>query len=316
MPKYVVVTGGVMSGLGKGILSASIGRLLKSCGYRVSLIKMDPYLNQDAGTLSPFEHGEVFVLDDGAEVDLDFGHYERFIDDHLNANHNITTGKIYSKVVQEERAGEYLGKTVQIVPHITNKIKNMIISVGKKFDVTIIELGGTVGDIEGLPFIEALRQLKKNKDLINIHLTFVPSYGDEQKTKPTQHSVISLRRLGIMPDIIVGRSEKKLSKKVKQKISLFCDVEPKAVIDNPDLSCVYSLPLELKNRELHIIIQKNLGLDLHKPKLRDWKGFVDRVGTGKKTIVGIIGKYGKGDTYLSIQEALTHAGASIGLRPE
>ena len=316
MPSYIVITGGVMSGLGKGILSASIGRLLKSCGYKLTLVKIDPYLNIDAGTLSPFEHGEVFVLDDGAEVDLDFGHYERFIDDHLDGAHNITTGKVYSSVVQSERNGDYLGRTVQIVPHVTNKIKEMIRSAASGSEITIVEIGGTVGDIEGLPFIEAIRQLKKKERMINIHLTYLPTLGTEQKTKPTQHSVITLRSLGILPDIIVGRSKKRMTRKVKKKITLFCDVEEEAVIDNPDLPNVYVLPLELERAGLHRIIQKKLGLEVREPKLGKWAEFVSRVRRGKKVVIGIVGKYGKGDTYLSIQEALTHAGAALGLCPE
>ena len=246
-----------MSGIGKGTLSASIGRILKACGYRVTLIKIDPYVNIDAGTLSPFEHGEVFVLDDGGEVDLDFGHYERFLDENLTSEHNITTGKVYANVIAKEREGDYLGKTVQIIPHVTDEIKRMIRKLARGKDFVIVEIGGTVGDIEGQPFLEAIRQMKREEKLINIHLTFIPILGIDQKTKPTQHSVIALRRAGIVPDIIVGRCKEKLKEKTKKKISLFCDVEEEAVISDPDVDSVYELPLKLVEEKIHEWLYEN-----------------------------------------------------------
>jgi len=317
MPAYIVITGGVMSGIGKGTLSASIGRILKSCGYKVTLIKIDPYLNIDAGTLSPFEHGEVFVLDDGGEVDLDFGHYERFLEENLTKEHNITTGKVYGSVIAKERKGDYLGRTVQIIPHITDEIKGMIRKLGRGKDIVLVEIGGTVGDIEGQPFLEAVRQMKREEKLINIHLTFIPLLGIDQKTKPTQHSVIALRGMGIRPDIIVGRCAEKLREKTKRKISLFCDVEPEAVISDPDVESAYELPLVLVEEGIHKIIQKKLGLKVREPKLDEWKDFVQRLKAGGKVVrVGIVGKYAEGDTYLSIKEAIVHAGAALNLKPE
>ncbi len=317
MPAYIVVTGGVMSGIGKGALSASIGRILKSCGYRVTLVKIDPYVNIDAGTLSPFEHGEVFVLDDGGEVDLDFGHYERFLGESLTRDHNITTGKIYSQVIAHERKGDYLGKTVQIIPHVTNEIKASLRKLGRNRDFVIVEIGGTVGDIEGQPFIEAIRQLKREENLINVHLTFIPLLGTDQKTKPTQHSVIALRKMGLLPDIIVGRCKEPLRKGTKRKIALFCDVEENAVISDSDVASVYELPLALVRERIHEVVQKKLNLKVRQPDLHSWEGFVSRLKNPKGSVrVAIVGKYGKGDTYLSIKEAIVHAGAKLGIRPE
>ncbi len=312
MPRYIVITGGVMSGIGKGILSASIGRILKSCGYNVTVVKIDPYLNVDPGTLSPFEHGEVFVLDDGGETDLDFGHYERFLDNGLTKDHNLTTGKIFSSVIEKERKGSFLGKTVQIVPHITNEIKETLRGLAKGRDILIVEVGGTVGDIEGMTFLEALRQLKNEEKLVNVHLTYIPLLGIDQKTKPTQHSVIALRGMGIVPDIVVGRCDKLLTEKTKRKIALFCDVEEGAVISNPTLDSTYKLPLHLAKEGIHRIIQRKLGLDVKEPELTAWKRFVESLGKGKEIHVGIVGKYSRGDTYLSITQALVHAGAAAG----
>ncbi len=305
-----------MSGIGKGLLSASIGRLLKSCGYSVTLTKIDPYMNVDAGTLSPFEHGEVFVLRDGGEVDLDFGHYERFTDIPLAKSHNITTGTVFEKVIEGERKGEYLGKTIQMIPHVTDEIKKRIRENSQGVDISIIEVGGTTGDIEGMTFLEAIRQLKKEEDLINIHLTLIPILGIDQKTKPTQHSVIELRRVGIMPEILVGRCSEKLTEKTRKKLALFCSVEERAVISDHDLKNIYHLPLTLRDEGIHRIIQEYLGLDVREPNLSRWKAFVNNYQSGRKISVGIVGKYSRGDTYLSIQEALAHAGVAVGVAPE
>lgn len=305
-----------MSGLGKGLLSASIGRLLKACGYTVALTKIDPYLNFDAGTMSPFEHGEVFVLRDGGEVDLDFGHYERFVDIDAKRSHNITTGIVFDKVIRNERKGNYLGKTIQLIPHVTDEIKRRIRDNSKGADISIIELGGTVGDIEGLVFLEAIRQLRGEGALINIHLTFLPVQGIDQKTKPTQHSFIEMRRAGLMPDIMVGRCKDKLRDSTKRKISMFCSVKPEEVISDHNLDNVYTLPLLLYEEQIHKIIQTKLKLDVREPDLGGWKQFTTMYGKGPKVKVGIVGKYARGDTYLSIQEALAHAGVESGVNPE
>ncbi len=313
---FVVITGGVMSGLGKGILSASIGRILKSCGLKVSLVKIDPYLNIDAGTMSPFEHGEVFVLDDGGEVDLDFGHYERFLGQSLDSSHSITTGKIFKAVIDKERKGDYLGKTVQIVPHVTEEIKNRLKKIAKETDVLMVEVGGTVGDIEGGHFIEALRQLKKEEKVVNIHLTHLPISGIDQKTKPTQHSVVILRGMGILPDIMVGRCETPLTEKTRTKISLRCDVPLNAVISDPTLKSTYELPLHLAKEGIHTIIQDLLNLPKKEPDLSEWENFTKKLHAKKELKIGIVGKYSKGDTYLSIIEALTHAGTNLNVSPK
>lgn len=305
-----------MSGIGKGLLSASIGRLLKSCGYTVTLTKIDPYVNVDAGTLSPFEHGEVFVLDDGGEVDLDFGHYERFTNVNMAKSHNITTGTVFEQVIANERKGDYLGKTIQIIPHVTGEIKKRLRENSEGVDISIVEVGGTVGDIEGGTFMEALRQFKEEEDLINVHLTFIPLLGIDQKTKPTQHSVIEMRRMGIVPDILVGRCEQELREKTKQKLSLFCSVEEEAVVSDPDLDNIYELPLALRKENIHRIIQKKLGLRVKEPKLKEWEKFVDAYHKGPEITVGIVGKYARGDTYLSIHEAISHAGVAAGVNPK
>lgn len=303
-----------MSGIGKGILSASIGRILKACGHDVTVVKIDPYLNFDPGTLSPFEHGEVFVLDDGGETDLDFGHYERFLDNGVTSRHNLTTGKIFSSVIEKERKGDYLGKTVQIVPHITDRIKVALRAIARGRDILMVEVGGTVGDIEGMTFLEALRQLKNEEKLINVHLTYVPLLGLDQKTKPTQHSVIALREVGIIPDVIVGRCDQLLNKKTKKKIALFCDVDEDAVMSNPTFDCTYKLPLHLAEEGMHRVVQRKLGLPAKEPDLSAWGRFVESVGKGKEVRVGIMGKYSRGDTYLSITQALLHAGVAAGAR--
>lgn len=314
--KYIIITGGVMSGLGKGLLSASVGMILKSCGKSISLIKIDPYLNLDAGTMSPFEHGEVFVLKDGGEVDLDFGHYERFIGVNLTKNHNITTGLVFDTVLRKEREGKYLGETIQLIPHITSEIKARIRDASEGKDIVIIEVGGTVGDIEGMIFLEALRQLKNEETMMNIHLTFLPIQGLDQKTKPTQHSFIEMRKAGIIPDIMVGRCKTELRKETREKISRFCNVAPHEVISDHDLDNIYELPLVLKEEGIHKIIQEKLNIDSCEPNLEGWKKFVNSHGKGDRIKVGIVGKYARGDTYLSIQESLNHAGVETGTNPE
>lgn len=317
MTKFVFVTGGVVSGLGKGITAASLGRLFKARGYSVSVLKFDPYVNVDAGTMSPLQHGEVFVTDDGAETDLDLGHYERFIDVSLTKLSNVTTGKIYNSVIQKERKGEFLGATVQVIPHVTNEIKERIMRVARESgaDVVITEVGGTVGDIESLPFLEAIRQFKNDvgrEDVLYVHVTLVPYLhsSGEQKTKPTQHSVRELRSIGIQPDIIVCRSERPISREMREKIALFCDVEPEAVIQNVDASTIYEVPLMLENEGLGRIAAKKLGLEDRQPDLREWEELVRRVkNPSRRCTVALVGKYvGLHDAYLSVVEALCHAG--------
>lgn len=290
MTKYIFVTGGVVSSLGKGITAASLGRLLKNRGYKVTIQKFDPYINIDPGTMSPYQHGEVFVTDDGAETDLDLGHYERFIDENLSKASNVTTGKVYQAVINKERKGEYLGSTIQVIPHITNEIKDRVLRVGRNdnADIVITEIGGTVGDIESLPFLEAIRQVKKDvpnrNDVIYIHVTLVPyiEAADELKTKPTQHSVKELRSIGIQPDVIVCRTVKALSPEMKRKIGMFCDVEPEAVINNLTAKSIYEVPLLLQEEGLdHIVLQK-LGMEDTKCDMEDWKAMVDRIVSSEK----------------------------------
>jgi len=316
--KYIVVTGGVLSGLGKGITASSVGRLLKSCGFKVTGIKIDPYLNCDAGTMNPFQHGEVFVLTDGGEVDLDLGNYERFLDTNLFKDHNITTGKVYQSVIEKERRGDYLGSTVQIIPHITNEIRNSIKRVAKKSgaDIAIVELGGTVGDIESMPFLEAVRQLHievGHENLLFIHTTLVPVMGvvGEQKTKPTQHSVKELRAIGILPDIIVGRAKEPLDNDIKRKISMFCDVPVHAVISAPDAKNIYEVPLIIKEQNISSYILKKMNLQADHKDLDEWKGFVSRLISPSENVnIAIVGKYvNLKDSYFSVTEALYHAGA-------
>jgi len=321
--KYIVVTGGVLSGLGKGITVSSIGTLLKSRGFKVTAIKIDPYLNCDAGTMNPYQHGEVFVLDDGGEVDLDLGNYERFLDIELTSDHNITTGKVYRSVIEQERRGAYLGKTVQIIPHITGEIRARIekIAVNSKADVMLIELGGTVGDIESMPFLETVRQLHmevKDENLVFVHTTLVPemSVVGEQKTKPTQHSVKELRTIGIQPDIIVGRATRLLDKHTKQKIAMFCDVPLEAVISAPDARSIYEVPLILEEQGLTDYLVKRLSLPKTESNLEDWRKFVHKIIDPMETVwIAIVGKYTNlHDSYLSHIEALNHAGAELGTK--
>ncbi|OKY77697.1 MAG: CTP synthase (UTP-ammonia lyase) PyrG [Candidatus Methanohalarchaeum thermophilum] len=316
--KYVVVTGGVMSGLGKGITAASLGRILKSRGFDVTAIKIDPYLNVDAGTMNPFQHGEVFVLKDGGEVDLDLGNYERFLNKELTSEHNITTGKVYRSVIEKERSGEYLGKTVQIIPHITDEIKNRIREVSDKSesDICIIEIGGTVGDIEGMPFLESIRQLHNEEgenNVILIHVTLVPILDvvGEQKTKPTQHSVKELRELGLHPDMIVGRCEEPLNNKTREKISLFCDIPKEAVFSAHDARDIYEVPLYLEKENITDILVNHLDLSNPERNLEDWQKKVDNIlEPDKKISVSLVGKYTElEDAYMSVIEALKHAAA-------
>ena len=324
--KYIFVTGGVISGLGKGITASSIGRLFKSRGLKVTAIKIDPYLNVDAGTMNPFEHGEVFVLDDGGEVDLDLGNYERFLDISLTSNHNITTGKIYRMVIDKERCGEYLGKTVQIIPHITNEIKNQItiVSEATGADVCIVELGGTVGDIESMPFLEAVREMNsdlgKGENCIYVHTTLVPIMGvvGEQKTKPTQHSVKELRAIGIQPDVIVCRAKEPLEESIKRKISLFCDVPVEAVISCPDANSIYEVPMILEEQGLTDFLLHRLKLEPKGFDMTEWKEFAHRILNPNKTIkVACVGKYTHlADSYISHFEAFHHAGAEAGTKVE
>ena len=313
--KYIFVTGGVLSSLGKGIAASSIGSLLECSGLKITILKLDPYINIDPGTMNPFQHGEVFVTDDGAETDLDLGHYERFTHAKMRRPNNITAGRIYHNVIQKERKGEYLGATVQVIPHITDEIKDHIRSVGNDVDVVICEIGGTVGDIESLPFLEAIRQFRfdvKPKDVLYVHLTLVPyiKTSDELKTKPTQHSVQKLREIGIQPDILLCRTERKLSKSIKQKIALFCSVEAKSVIAAMDVSSIYEVPLSLEKEGLCELIQKKLALKAKEPDLDRWQRInqVLKKPDGQVKI-GIVGKYvDLKESYKSLTESLIHGG--------
>ena len=313
--RFIFVTGGVVSSLGKGIASASIGSLLESKGYTVTVIKLDPYFNVDPGTMSPFQHGEVFVTEDGTETDLDLGHYERFINHKCTKENNFTAGKIYYSVLRKERKGEYLGKTVQVIPHITDEIKRKIIKGSKGYDIAIVEIGGTVGDIESQPFIEAIRQLGlelKNYQTSFIHLTLVPflKNAGELKTKPTQHSVKEYRSLGVQPDILVCRSDIKLPQESKEKIALFCSMPSNAVISLPDLETIYEVPLALDEEGIDKIITDKLQLEKNKPNLSAWKKVVKRkIKPSKSVNVSFVGKYvDLKDAYFSLTEALDHAG--------
>jgi len=320
--KHIFVTGGVASSLGKGISASSLGRLLKSRGLRVTMQKLDPYINVDPGTMNPFEHGEVFVTDDGGETDLDLGHYERFIDESLSRGSNATTGSIYSAVLAAERRGDYLGKTVQVIPHITDEIKRRITRLsGDDVDVVITEIGGTVGDIEILPFLEAIRQFRLDIGRSNVafvHVTLVPFIGPagEQKTKPTQHSVTELRARGIQPDVIVCRSEKPLSDQLKQKISRLCDLTPEAVVNCADAESLYEVPLALHDEGFDAVLCEHLGLGAEPPDLTEWERLVDRVESATRELrIGVIGKYvSLPDAYLSVVEALNHGGFHHGAK--
>ncbi|MBE6099112.1 MAG: CTP synthase [Anaerovibrio sp.] len=317
MAKYIFVTGGVVSSLGKGITAASLGRLLKNRGYNITIQKFDPYINIDPGTMSPYQHGEVFVTDDGAETDLDLGHYERFIDINLTKGSNITAGKVYWNVINKERRGDYLGKTIQVIPHITNEIKQRVYDVATESgaDVVITEIGGTVGDIESLPFMEAIRQVKKEvgkNDVLYIHVTLVPyiSAAGELKTKPTQHSVKELRSIGIQPDILVCRSEKPLTDEMKAKLAMFCDVDKEAVIENRTASTIYEVPLMMQAEGLDRIAMEKLNMDYVPVNMDSWEQMVYKIKHPKKRVkIAVVGKYVElPDAYISVTEALNHAG--------
>ncbi len=325
MSKYIFVTGGVVSGLGKGITAASLGRLLKARGLKVAAQKLDPYINVDPGTMSPYQHGEVYVTEDGAETDLDLGHYERFIDEDLNKYSNLTTGKVYWNVLNKERRGEYLGETVQVIPHITGEIKDFIYSVGRKTaaDVVITEIGGTTGDIESQPFLEAIRQVGLEQGRGNslyIHVTLVPYLhgSGEHKSKPTQHSVKELQGMGIHPDIIVLRCNEPLEESLMRKIAMFCNVREDCVIENRTLPALYEAPLMLEKQGFSGIVCRELGLETHLPQLADWEAMVQRLKTADKSVtIGLVGKYVQlHDAYLSVVEALRHAGYAQGAEVE
>ncbi len=324
MPKYLFVTGGVLSGLGKGIVAASIGLLLKSAGYNVTIIKIDPYLNVDAGTMNPYAHGEVFVTEDGGETDMDIGHYERFLGTNLSKKNNITSGQVYYSVIMKERKGEYLGRCVQIIPHVTDEIKSRIREVARDegADVAIVEIGGTVGDIEGLPFLEAARQMRfdeGDRNTFYVHVGLAPVLpSGEVKTKPIQHSVQELRRIGIQPDAIVVRSSRPLDDEARGKVALYSNLPPRAVFDDPDLEHIYEVPLYLHKQGLTKYIAEKLGLDYREPELGRWREFVSRLKQASIRVkIAMIGKYTKiKDSYVSIIEALKHASAWIGVKPE
>ncbi len=323
MPKYIFVTGGVVSSIGKGITAASIGTILKARRLSVSLQKLDPYINIDAGTMSPYQHGEVFVTDDGAETDLDLGHYERFIDTNLTKASNVTTGKIYAEVIAKERRGDYLGGTVQVIPHVTNEIKERITRVtwADNPEVVIVEVGGTVGDIESLPFLEAIRQLKNDlgrRNVFYVHVTLVPfvEASEEFKSKPTQHSVAALRSIGIQPDAIVCRSERSVNQSLKEKIALFCDVDKRAVISLPDVDSIYEVPLMLEEAGLGTFIAEAMEVNGQPPDLSGWQDMVQRIQNPAAELkIGVVGKYLPApDAYISVTEALRHAGIHHNIR--
>lgn len=319
--KYVFVTGGVVSGLGKGITAASLGRLLKARGYSVTIQKFDPYINVDPGTMSPYQHGEVFVTDDGTETDLDLGHYERFIDNNLNKYSNVTTGKIYSEVLHKERRGDYLGRTVQVIPHITDAIKGKIKRAGESTDAEIVitEIGGTVGDIESQPFMEAIREMKKDagaENVLYIHATLIPYLhaAGEMKTKPTQHSVRELRGLGIQPNILVVRTEAPVTDSMRKKIAMFCDVDENAVIESRDVKVLYEIPLKLQKQGMDQLVVDHFGLDVPEADMRDWTNMIHHIENGLTNTVTIamVGKYTDlQDAYISVNEALRHAGYPV-----
>ena len=319
--KYIFITGGVLSSLGKGIAAASIATLLKNSGLKVSVLKADPYINVDPGTMSPLEHGEVFVTDDGAETDLDLGHYERFLDESLSQDNNFTTGRVYSSVIEKERRGDYLGKTIQVIPHIVGEIVDRIKKAGEGKDVLIVEIGGTVGDIEGLPFLEAIRALRVEvgkKRALNIHLTLVPfiKVAGELKTKPTQHSVGELRRIGISPDIIICRSEMPLNRELKDKIAASCGVEKNCVIESLDSASIYQIPLSFLKQDILVPIAENLGFNELRPDMSNWDSLVKRIiAPTNETTIAFVGKYiDLKESYKSLTESIIHAGANLDAR--
>lgn len=325
MAKFIFVTGGVVSSIGKGIATAGLGRLLRNRGYSVAPVKLDPYINVDAGTMNPFQHGEVFVTDDGAETDLDLGHYERFMDVACSAASSVTTGKVYRSVIDAERRGDYLGATVQVIPHVTNEIKRAIHQVAKEqeADIVIAEIGGTVGDIESLPFLEAIRQMRKDlghDDTLYVHVTLVPQVGPwgEIKTKPTQHSVINLREIGISPDVLICRTDQPMPAEVKEKISLFCDVPTQAVVESLNLETIYEAPLQYERAGLGEFVLERLQLDAHPAQVSEWEGLVATLKNPRHFCrIAAVGKYtSNGDAYKSIGEALIHAGIPNDARVE
>jgi CTP synthase len=325
MPKYIFVTGGVVSSVGKGITTAALGRILKSREISISIQKLDPYLNVDPGTMSPYQHGEVFVTSDGAETDLDLGHYERFIDEELTKASSVTTGQIYQAVIAKERKGEFLGGTIQAIPHVTNEIKARVRAIGRETEaqVVIVEVGGTVGDIEGQPFLEAIRQIRReerSEDTLSIHVTFLPHVGstNELKTKPTQHSVRELRSAGIQPDVILCRADHEVTAEIRRKISLFCDVQERAVISLPTMDSIYQVPIVLQDESLGDVVIELLGLDAGPRDLTPWREMVDRLANPHGAVrIAVVGKYVElHDAYLSIKEALIHAGVAHQVRVE
>ena len=321
--KFIFVTGGVVSSLGKGLASASIGALMEQRGLKIALMKLDPYINVDPGTMSPFQHGEVFVTDDGAETDLDLGHYERFTDVQLTRQNNVTTGQMYHRVITKERRGEYLGKTVQVIPHITDEIKMSVLAAGEEADLTIVEIGGTVGDIESLPFLEAIRQMRREvgeENVLYVHITLVPflKSAGEVKTKPTQHSVGELRRIGIQPDVLICRSEHGISADIKKKISLFCDVDLDCVVSAPDVDVIYELPIHLSKEGLDEKVAELLNIWSRSPGLERWTHIVYRVKKPQYSVkIGVVGKYTQlTESYKSLHEALVHGGISSDAKVE
>jgi CTP synthase len=321
--KYIFVTGGVVSSIGKGTSAAALGMLLKSRGYRVVLQKFDPYINVDPGTMNPYQHGEVFVTEDGAETDLDLGHYERFLDENLGKLSNVTTGSVYWEVIQRERRGDYLGATVQVIPHITNEIKNRTGRLGRDKDIVITEIGGTVGDIESLPFLEAIRQFRNDvgrKNVLYVHVSYVPyiEAAGELKSKPTQHSVQRLREIGVSPDVLICRADRPISEDVRQKISLFSDTELDSVIPAENAPTLYSIPLTLHEERLDELVLEKLGLPTPTPELTEWRAMVNRMLSAEEAVrVAVVGKYIKlQDSYLSVVEALEHAGGEHGVKVE
>ncbi len=325
MRKYIFVTGGVVSSIGKGIAVASLGRLLRNRGYTVAPMKLDPYINVDAGTMNPYQHGEVFVTEDGAETDLDLGHYERFMDVNCSRGSSVTTGRIYQKVIQAERRGDYLGGTVQVIPHVTNEIKRALTDLGREqeADVVIAEIGGTVGDIESLPFLEAIRQMRKDmghENTLYVHVTLVPTVGpwSEIKTKPTQHSVINLREIGISPDVLICRTDQPMPTDVKEKISLFCDVPVNAVIESLTVDTIYEVPLWYESAGLGDLVVQRLGLEPNESSLEEWRALVNTIKNPKRTCrIAVVGKYtSNGDAYKSIGESLIHGGIPNDARVE
>jgi CTP synthase len=323
--RYIFVTGGVVSSIGKGITSSALGRLLRNRGFKVAMQKLDPYINVDAGTMNPYQHGECFVTDDGAETDLDLGHYERFVDTNLSRAASVTTGTVYGAVIAKERRGDYLGGTVQVIPHITNEIKERIVGYGRSTgaDIVLAEVGGTVGDIEGLPFLEAIRQMKRDAgpgNVLFVHVTLIPSVGPwgEVKTKPTQHSVMRLREVGIAPDVLVCRVKQDLSEEQREKIALFCDVDADAVIAAPDTETIYSIPVTFEEEGFADLVVRRLGLPPTEPHLDEWRSIVERVlNPVHRVSVAVVGKYiANGDAYISIAESLKHAGIAHNCRVE